>query len=297
LDLDRKENEMTTIKTFVKQHPVLTFYVVVFVISWGGFLIAVGPTTSMAVVEIPPGAILSMVAGPIVAGLLLTGLVYGRAGFREFETRLRRWRVGTRWYAVALLTAPLVIAAVSYALSLASPIFLPGIARADDKVAYLLFNLAVGLVAGFFEEIAWTGFAVPTLRRRHGVFATGIIVGVLWGAWHYLGNVAAAETVRGTLALAVFLPLILFNLLFGSLLPFRVLMVWVYERTGSLLVAMLMHVSLTTSVRILTPMGNTGVPIFIYDFTLAVALWVIVAIVAVANRRPIARQPLWRQMA
>ena len=123
---------MTTIKAFIKGHPVLTFYAVVFLISWGGFLIVVGPTTGLEVVDIPPGAILSMVAGPVVAGILLTGLVYGRAGFREFRSRLFRWRVGARWYAVALLPAPLVVAAVIFALSLASPVFLPGIVRADD---------------------------------------------------------------------------------------------------------------------------------------------------------------------
>ena len=277
---------MTTIKAFIKGHPVLTFYAVVFLISWGGFLIAVGPTTGLDVVDIPPGAILSMVAGPVVAGILLTGLVYGRAGFREFRSRLFRWRVGARWYAVALLPAPLVVAAVIFALSLASPVFLPGIVRTDDKVAYLLFNLAVGLTAGFLEEIGWTGFAVPALRRRYGVFATGLIAGVLWGAWHYLGNVAAAETVRGTLSLSVFLPLSLFNLLVGSLLPFRVLMVWVYDRTGSLLVAMLMHVSLTASIRILTPVGIEGVPIYIYDFVLAAALWLVVAAVWRLQTRP-----------
>jgi membrane protease YdiL (CAAX protease family) len=285
---------MTTIKAFIKRHSVLTFYAVVFLISWGGFLIAVGPTTRLEVVEIPPVAILSMVAGPVVAGIFLTGLVYGRAGFREFRSRLFRWRVGARWYAVALLPAPLVVAAVTFALSLASPVFLPGIVRTDDKVAYLLFNLAVGLAAGFLEEIGWTGFAVPALRRRYAVFVTGLIAGVLWGAWHYLGNVAAAETVRGTLSLSVFLPLILFNLLVGSLLPFRVLMVWVYDRTESLLVAMLMHVSLTASIRILTPVGNQGVPLFIYDFVLTAALWVVVAAVAVANGGQLSRQPLRR---
>ncbi len=278
---------MTAIKAFTKRHPVLTFYAVVFVISWGGFLIAVGPTTRMEVVDIPPGAILSTVAGPVVGGILLTGLVYGRAGFREFRSRLFRWRVGARWYALALLTAPLVVAAVTFALSLASPIFLPGIVRADDKVAYLLFNLAVGLAAGFLEEIGWTGFAVPTLRRRYGVFATGLIAGVLWGAWHYLGNVAAAETVRGTLSLSVFLPLIFFDVLVGSLLPFRVLMVWVYEHTGSLLVAMLMHASLTTSIRILTPVGIGGVPLLISDFALTAALWVVV--VAMQRLQPLPR--------
>lgn len=287
---------MTTIKTFIKSHPGLTFYAVVFVISWGGFLLVVGPG-GMSVVEIPPVAILSMVAGPIVAGLLLTGLVYGRAGYREFRTRLFRWRVGAPWYAVALLPALLLMAAVLFALSLISPEFLPGIVTTDDKVAYLLFNLWVALTAGILEEIGWTGFAVPTLRQRYGVFATGLIVGVLWGAWHFLGNVAAAETVAGTLSLSVYLPLILFSLLAGSLVAFRVLMVWVYDRTGSLLVAMLMHVSFTASIRILGPLALSGMALLTYDFVLAAALWVVVAAVALANRGHLSRQPLRTQIA
>jgi len=33
---------MTTISAFIKRHPVLTFYVLAFAISWGGILIVVG---------------------------------------------------------------------------------------------------------------------------------------------------------------------------------------------------------------------------------------------------------------
>lgn len=286
-----------TIHAFIKRHPVLTFYGVVFIISWGGFLIAIGPMLGMPVVEIPPGAILSMVAGPIVAGFLLMGLVYGRAGFRDFRARLFKWRVAVRWYAVALLLAPLVIVTLLFALSFASPVFLPGIVKVDDKVSYLLFNLVVALVAGIFEEIGWTGFAVPALRRHYGLFITGVIAGSLWGAWHFLGNVAAAKTVAGTLSLPVFLPLILFDLLVGFLVAYRVLMVWVYEHTGSLLVAMLMHTSLTASIRIFTPVPNQGVPLFIYELGLAGALWIVVAAVVVASRRPVMRQPLPKGVA
>jgi membrane protease YdiL (CAAX protease family) len=277
--------------TFIKRRPVLTFYAVVFAISWGGLFIAVGPTTNMSAVELPPVALLSMVAGPIVAGILLTGLVYGKAGYRELLSRLLRWRVGARWYAVALLTAPLLYMAVLFGLSQISPVFLPAIVTADDKVAYLLFNLAVALAAGFLEEIGWTGFAVPALRQRYGVFATGLIAGVMWGLWHFLGNVMAAETVSGTLPLSVYLPLILFDLLVGSLVPFRVLMVWVYDHTkGSLLLAMLMHVSLTASVRILNPVPLEGASIFILDFVLTVAMWAVVAVVAAANGWRLSRQ-------
>ena len=50
----------------------------------------------------------------------------------------------------------------------------------------MLFGIVVALVAGFIEELGWTGFAVPVLRRRYGVLATGLIVGFVWAAWHLL---------------------------------------------------------------------------------------------------------------
>src|SRR5687768_13875238 len=98
---------MKTIKAFIKWHPVLTYFALAFAISWGGVLIVAGPggipaTNKEQVETLFPIAILAMVAGPSVAGVLLTGLLYGKAGLREFGSRLLRWRVGTRWYAVAL---------------------------------------------------------------------------------------------------------------------------------------------------------------------------------------------------
>ena len=94
--------------------------------------------------------------------------------------------MGGRWYAVALLTAPFLVMAVSLALSLLSPEFLPAVFMTDDKAPLLLSGLAVGLIVGIFEELGWTGFAIPRLRRRYGVLGTGLLVGVLWGAWHLL---------------------------------------------------------------------------------------------------------------
>jgi membrane protease YdiL (CAAX protease family) len=81
------------------------------------------------------------------------------------------------------------MAATLFGLSLTSPVFLPGILTTSDKATLLLFSLAVGLGAGIFEELGWTGFAIPRLSRRHGIVSTGLIVGVLWGAWHLLTNV------------------------------------------------------------------------------------------------------------
>jgi membrane protease YdiL (CAAX protease family) len=283
---------------------VLSFYALAFAITWGTILIVVG---------VGPNAILAtkeqystmmaflypmMLVGPSVAGILLTGLLYGRAGLREFGSRLTRWRVGARWYALALLTAPLSMAATLLALSLRSPEYLPSIFATTDKATLLLMGIVGGLAAGIFEELGWTGFVIPKLRLRHGVLATGLFVGVMWGVWHILVNVLAGNTMTGALSLAIYLPATLFVLLVGWMPAYRVLMVWVYERTnGSLLVAMLMHASLTFSTLSVAPLAITGVALVTYQLVWAAALWVIVGAVALAQGGHLSREPLRRRVA
>ena len=295
---------MKTIRAFIKSHPVMSYYAMVFLISWGGILLVVGlgpsgiPATKEQVGALMPFMLLALFAGPSAAGLMMTGLLYGREGFRNLLTRMRRWRVGARWYAVALLTAPLLVTATLLALSLTSPEFLPTIFASDDKVTLLLFGIGWGLVGGgLLEELGWTGFAVPTLlRQRHSVLATGLFVGVLWGLWHFLITFWASGTSSGALSLAGFLPAVLFYL--GSLPAYGVLMVWVYDRTGeSLLLAMLMHASFSASMLIQQPLGLALVPGLAWNLVLAAALWVIVGAVALAHGGHLSRQALRRRVA
>ena len=98
--------------------------------------------------------------------------------------------------------------------------------------------------------------------------------------------------ISGAVPLALFVPL---SFLSGvaQLAAYRVLMVWVYDRTESLLVATLMHASLTAStVFLFTPL-TTGVPFIAFSASLAAALWVVVAVVAVVNGRQSSRP--WAQ--
>ncbi|MDY6878550.1 MAG: CPBP family intramembrane glutamic endopeptidase [Chloroflexota bacterium] len=279
---------MTTIKTFIKKHPVLTYFALAFIISWSAVLIVAGgiPVTTEQLEVLG----LAMLLGPSVASMLLTGFTSGREGLRELLSRLLRWRVGARWYAVALLTAPLSIAAVLLALSLLSSEFLPAIFTSDDKATLLLSGIAAGLMVGVFEELGWTGFAIPRLRLRYGVLTTGgIIVGLLWGAWHFI-VFWESDSFSGALPLALLLAR-----LFSCLPAYRVLMVWVYDRTESLLIAILMHASLVASLVIVEP-PLTGGNLLTYILVRA-AVWVVVAAVAVANRvkhvNPLELQPAY----
>jgi membrane protease YdiL (CAAX protease family) len=292
---------MKTINDFVKNHPVLSFFALVFAIGWGSILILAGgpgdiPTNEEQFERLMPWLMVVWLAGPSVAGIVLTGLVYGREGFRNLLSRMRRWRVGAGWYALALLTAPLLYVGVSLALLLTSPEFVPGILATSDKAFLLLFGIGWGLIGGgLLEELGWTGFATPALlRQRYGVLTTGLIVGVLWGVFHWPVNGWAGATLSGALSVAISLPLQLFFTVAG-LTAYRVLMVWVYERTGeSLLVAMLMHASLTASMIILPPLV-TGMAYLTYNLVFTAVLWVVVGLVAVANGGHLTRQPSLRR--
>jgi uncharacterized protein len=163
---------MISIKAFINSHPLLSYFALTFAISWGAILLAVGLgpggfwATPQQFKMAVPYAVSAMLLGPSVAGVLMTGLLYGRAGFRELLSRLLRWRVGARWYAVALFTAPLVFTAAMLGLSLISPEFLPRIFVTSEKVSLVLMGILIGLPVGNFEELGWTGFAIPTMRLR-----------------------------------------------------------------------------------------------------------------------------------
>jgi CAAX protease family protein len=280
---------MARIAAFIRQHPVLSYFALTFGISWGGAFIAIGGAGGMQ--GTTPGsdprfisALFAMLAGPSLTGILLTAILLGRKGLGEFGARVLGWRVAAKWYAVAVATAPLAMMTVLLALSYGSRAFVPGLFISDQKNSLLLISLAVGLSAGVFEELGWTGFAVPALRRRCSVVATGLIVGVWWSAWHLFPNLWSMRAAAGELPASVYLAATAMGVFVGYLTAFRVVMVWVYDHTHSIAVAMLMHASFTASLLMLNPIGLAGANLVTYSFALAALVWVIVAVIAVMSR-------------
>src|SRR5215211_4169189 len=95
--------------SLVKRHPLITFFVLMFVLSWWPW-----PLYAMGV----PWATSPMLPGPLLAALIVIPITQGWAGLRELGSRIIRWRVGWRWYAVAL-GIPLAVAVAGVALSVA----------------------------------------------------------------------------------------------------------------------------------------------------------------------------------
>ncbi|KAK5057868.1 hypothetical protein LTR84_011869 [Exophiala bonariae] len=132
--------------------------------------------------------------------------------------------------------------------------------------------------AGFFEELGWTAFAVHELKSRHRILGTGLRVGIAWGAWHLLVAVwgsAELDEPRAFSATA-FLPQLLF---YAMVLPaYRILLVWIYERTSCISAAMVMHASLTASLPLALAPSATGLNLALAYLVLAVVLWAGIAI-------------------
>ncbi|KKT76396.1 MAG: Abortive infection protein [Parcubacteria group bacterium GW2011_GWF2_44_7] len=190
-------------KNFIRRYPVLSYYLLVFTISWGGIIILIGgpgniPGTKEQAEKLFFSALIIMFAGPFVSGIFMNFFIDGKEGLRRLLSRLLRWRVGARWYALAVLTGPLLVAIVLFGLSLFNQEFLPGIVITKDALGLIIFGVGWGLIGGgLLEETGWTGFVVPQLRKRYSILSTGFIVGILWGIWHFMIAFWASNYMRG----------------------------------------------------------------------------------------------------
>ena len=269
-------------KAIAERHGAWLYFAVTFAVSWTMVFLAVGPGgfpgTEADFARLLTPVVAAMLLGPSVAGLALAALA-GRMD--DYKRRLKVWRVSGRWYAYALLIAPVCIAGALLVLSQGSSVYTPGVAAASDPLVHTLIGLMTGVAAGLFEELGWTGVAVPALRKKHSWFATGLIVGVFWGAWHLLVTWWGSAPTVGDVPMWLFLVV----MDFAFLVPYRILMVRMYDGTPSIPMAMLMHFALTASVRVFDPLGIKGMAIIVYTLSHSALMWVVIAVIAMRDRR------------
>ena len=214
---------MAALAVSVRRHPLPWYFAVTLLLSWGAIVAAVwavtgglSPTPEQFQRTIP-ATVPAMLLGPAVAGLVLTGILSGREGYRDLWARLLTWQVEGRWYLFALLVAPVTLAAPVLVLWMSSLDYAPRIATEPDRLGTLLTGVVLGLVVGLLEEIGWTGFALPRARQHYSVLWTGVLVGVVWGAWHFFVNYWGGGGTNGGVPLAVFMSLWVAAVVFGQL--------------------------------------------------------------------------------
>ena len=257
--------------------PLISYFALAYGITWGlilAFLASKGFRFGDISVGDGFAMFLCMLAGPSLGGVLLTWVLEGRAGFAALATRARRWRVQPTWLAIALGTNPLLLLVILLTLTtFVSPAFVPG---------FQPIGLVIGLIAGGLEELGWTGFATPRLLSHWSPLRTGLLLGVLWATWHGLADFAGNSAAMG----ATWLPYFLVYWLV-ALTAYRVLMTFVYSRTRSLLLAMLMHASYTGWHFTFWP-ATSGEQSLAWQIVFALAIVTVAAAVALHERVAVA---------
>jgi membrane protease YdiL (CAAX protease family) len=264
-------------KRFAKQNSIIIYFLLAFSFSWGlvGILAGPGniPINPEKSQELLPLLYLSMLVGPSFAGVLMIGLIEGKNGYRRLLSGFLKWRVKIWWYIFALFTTPFLALMILLILSFLNPNFQFGFSNSDNIAALFINGIIAGIVVGIFEEVGWTGFVIPRLNLRYNIITTGLIVGVLWGLWHFILFWENDSFFK-------LLPLlILLGRLFAWLPPFRIVMVWVYNSTKSLLLTVLTHASLVFTTTVIVPITLTGKDLLIWLIIWAGVLWIMTLII------------------
>jgi membrane protease YdiL (CAAX protease family) len=226
------------VSLWVKEHPIITYFVLAYAISW----IIVAPLVASAQgfidVTIPFALHYLNDYAPLSAAIITTAIASGRGGLRELFQRMTKWRVGLGWVLVAAFS-PLAV----YAIAVGIVVFVLGDPPPDlsllGTITYIPF-LGWGawvfwiLTAGFGEESGWRGYALPKLQGRMSALSATLIVTLLWVGWHlprffYYG--AYMQLGFSVLPLAA-----------HGFLALAIVLTWLYNSTrGSILMVALFH--------------------------------------------------------
>lgn len=258
------------IRDFVRRYPLRIYFGLAYGFSIVA-LVVIGFPDLSGRTPVPASSFVMfpvLVVGVGVTGLALTGLASGLAGARELGRRVATWRLG-RW-ALALLIPPLGISGVLLVFrTVVSPAF-----SQNPTLGFTAFGLGIGLVAGGFEEIGWTGFAYPRMSARFGALSGALLLGILWGIWHFpVVDSLGAASPHGPYLLEFFAAFV------AAMIAMRVIIAWVYTNTGSVLAAQLLHACSTGSLVALSAPHVTAAEEAAWYAAYAGLLWVVAVVV------------------
>lgn len=162
--------------TIVKKYPTLSLLVLAMTFGFAPALAVAADLLSPEWIQL--GALSSSLAAIVLV------LIEGRkGGLRELLSRALIWRVGIRWWIIALfyMIVPSVTALYLYRLLGGPAVDWSGLEPLYKVVPMFVF---LTIAAGIGEEFGWRGFLLPRLQTRHNALVSGLIVGVAWATWH-----------------------------------------------------------------------------------------------------------------
>ena len=220
------------------RHPFLLFALLAYGLSWAAWIFGfVQAGTPLETLGHYAGGF-----GPLLAALIMV-LLLGRSPWAWLRG-LFKWRVHIGWY-LFVLALPVAMVVVASALFMAlgytiDPSLLP-----ERLASFAPLYVVMAVIGGGNEEPGWRGFGLPTLQARLSPFCATLLLGVVWALWH-LPLLWGDPAVRaGDVPVADLAPRI--ALLLASITAHAFWYTWIINRTGSVLLCILLHAGYNTS--------------------------------------------------
>jgi len=199
------------LNTFLTKYQLPLFFLITYLLSWWS-------------VPFLNGGLVPQ--GPAFAAVIVTAITAGRKGLRAFWKQLKN--LGNGW---AYILGPAIIfgyQGLAYVINLllgATVVTSPQIPPVGVMLELLIFG-------GLWEEIGWSGYALPKLQARfanrsNGPLKAALVLGIFRAIWH--------------LPLYMYGTIYWFDI-FMFEVAIQVIIAWLYNRSGgSVLAIMAFH--------------------------------------------------------
>ncbi len=227
-------NNFWKIKTKVKvasEKKTVIFFILVLLLSIP--FMVIGAITGIELMPGLPIAAFSTIC-PMLAALFLAYWENRKKGMlallkRAFDYKRIKAKI---WYIPILLLMPFVMLLSFWVIRLTgTPIPAPMIKVLPALILCVLFFLgALG------EELGWSGYVTDPMQNRIGALLTGIILGLVWAVYHYIGLIQAHRSITWIIWWSL-----------GTIVM-RMILVWIYNNTGkSVFATALFHMTINVT--------------------------------------------------
>ena len=165
-------------------HQAISFVVLTYAISWTCWI----PILSFINADLYSSPLVVIVMlffgglSPTLSALIITYTLHGKKGVKGLVAKLFIFKVAPKWYSIALLTGPLLIAmAVFYYLYTGGEV---GWVNYQVFLFLPVFFIIASVLGPLTEELGWRGFLLPEVSKANGFIKTAIIIGLIHTIWH-----------------------------------------------------------------------------------------------------------------
>ncbi len=260
----------------LKRHSLSLFFVIAYAIPIVVAIVVAltaGRPSDIVVKDVSAAAvivIMAMVHAPMIAAIIVVFRSQGLSGVGTLFRQLTYWTFPPAWYLRAILIFPATIFAVLLALSLYSANFTPVL-----SLSIMAFS---GLLSSLWEEIGWTGVATPLMLKRLSPLNVGLQLGFLHALWHLAASIYGAGEFHGNLFVVNFVATAV------GIVGLRIITIWIYAQTRSLVLGWLTHASFTSGQLSLVTFELTPPETVIWNWSFSLAVIALVVFVVLRNR-------------